>query len=85
MEASARGLPVIIFRPGTISGHSITGASNRTDSYNRLLETFVQIGCYPENSAVMNLVPVDFVSKFMCHIITHNSPIGSGSIYRIHF
>lgn len=81
MEASNKGLSTLIFRPGTICGHSITGALNVTDYYNRLMMTCVQLGKYPKQEEEQNenklyispsiqLCPVDFATKGIAYLIS---------------
>lgn len=66
--AADRGLPVIIFRPGTISSHTMTGACNSADYYVRLISTFVQLESYPKTNSTISLIPIDYVSKAILHI-----------------
>jgi nucleoside-diphosphate-sugar epimerase/SAM-dependent methyltransferase/acyl carrier protein len=47
MAARSRGLPVSIYRPGMVSGHSKTGASKTDDLTCRLIEGFIQMGSAP--------------------------------------
>lgn len=46
-EARKRGMPVKIYRPGTISGHSQTGSTNTYDLLNALIVESLQLGCAP--------------------------------------
>jgi thioester reductase-like protein len=71
----SRGLPVRVYRPGTISGHSRTGFSNRNDFVNRLLCGMVQLGSYPREAASseVNMCPADFVAKAIVGISLSSS------------
>jgi thioester reductase-like protein len=60
-----RKTPISIYRPGRISGHSQTGACNSSDSVYRLLAGCVQLGCAPDRDKLMNVAPVDYVSRAM--------------------
>ena len=63
-EAGKRGLPVKVYRPGTISGHSITGSANTYDLLNALIAESISLGCAPDvDGWLTEMTPVDFVSK----------------------
>lgn len=65
-KARATGLEAIVLRIGTISGHSITGALNPTDTINRFLKSTMQLQKIPNPSAeidrLASLAPVDWVA-----------------------
>lgn len=63
-----RKIPITIYRPGRISGHSQTGACNSSDSLCRLLAGCVQLGCVPDADKLMNVAPVDYVSRAIVHL-----------------
>jgi len=53
-------------RPGTISGHSGTGASSSTDFLNRFLKCILTLKCAPSHpQAFWSMTPVDFVSQII--------------------
>jgi thioester reductase-like protein len=62
-EARSRGLPVTIFRPGHITGHSRTGVCNAQDFFHTLILACWQIGSAPNLKDGMDVTPVDFVSQ----------------------
>ncbi len=66
--AFSRGIPVCIYRPGTIIGHSLTGASQKSDLVARLIKGLIQMGNAPELNLNMSLTPVDYVSKAIIHL-----------------
>jgi amino acid adenylation domain-containing protein/thioester reductase-like protein len=70
VEARSRGLPVSIYRPGRITGHSRTGVSNDGDLFSRILKTCIQLGKVPllDPSAAIDMVPVDYVSQALVHL-----------------
>ncbi|MBE9162159.1 non-ribosomal peptide synthetase [Tychonema sp. LEGE 06208] len=74
--ARYRGIPVSIYRPGRISGHSQTGACNSSDSLYRLLAGCVQLGCVPDGNWMMNVAPVDYVSRAIVHLSRQKESIG---------
>jgi amino acid adenylation domain-containing protein/thioester reductase-like protein len=68
-EAAGRGLPVRVYRPGNISGHSVTGASNPRDFLGALIAESLRIGSAPEIEGWrMEMTPVDFVAATICHL-----------------
>lgn len=71
-----RGIPVSIYRPGQISGHSKTGASNTNDLMCRLFKAFVLLGNAPQMDWIMDLAPVDYVSSAIIHLSQQKESIG---------
>ena len=61
-EAGRRGLPVRIYRPALISGHSRTGAFNPDDLLSLLVRGCVRMGTAPDLDWVLDCLPVDVVS-----------------------
>jgi amino acid adenylation domain-containing protein/thioester reductase-like protein len=75
-NAQTQGLPVSIYRPGFIQGHSHNGVSNTEDLFCRLLIGNIQLGLYPDFPHKYWLpVPIDYVSKAMAHIVL-TQPVG---------
>ena len=64
-QAADRGLPVTVFRPGPISGHSKTGVFNRQDFLYRLVLGYMESGMAPDGAMHLDPLPVDFVSQAM--------------------
>lgn len=60
--AARAGVPVAVVRPGMITGHATSGHSNATDFVNRYLSSVVQLGCYIDEEAILDLSPVDWVA-----------------------
>jgi thioester reductase-like protein len=67
-QAHARGIPASIYRPGMITGHSQTGASQQGDLIDRLIKGLIQLGSAPELDLNLSLTPVDYVSQAMIHL-----------------
>jgi len=77
-EARAAGLPVSIYRPGFIQGHSATGIGNADDLLCRLWVGNVRMGMYPDFPNKYWLpVPVDYVAAAMAHIVLTQRPGGN--------
>lgn len=66
--ARSRGIPVSIYRPGRISGHSQTGFSNPDDLFFRLIRGCIQLGNAPLLDTALDLTPVDYVSKAIVYL-----------------
>jgi amino acid adenylation domain-containing protein/thioester reductase-like protein len=62
MQAMERGIPCAIYRPGLVSGHSVTGAWNTDNLISSMTRACVLLGSVPNLDAMVNIVPVDFVS-----------------------
>jgi amino acid adenylation domain-containing protein/thioester reductase-like protein len=76
MTAYSRGLPVSIYRPSNIMGHSQTGICQNNGFVARMLKGCIQMGIAPELEALLNLVPVDFVSRAIYHLSRQQKPCG---------
>ncbi|MCC6498806.1 MAG: amino acid adenylation domain-containing protein [Anaerolineales bacterium] len=62
MQAIERGIPCAIYRPGLVSGHSVTGAWNTDNLISSMTRACVLLGSVPSLDVMVNIVPVDFVS-----------------------
>lgn len=68
--AQERGLPTCIYRPVRIMGHSQTGTGNDlSDVLPLLLKACILIGKYPTFDIRVTMVPVDFVSRSIVHLM----------------
>ena len=74
--AASRGLPVSIYRPGTITGDSRTGISNLDDFTCRYIKGCVELGQVPNLDEEMNIVPVDYVSGAVVHLSLRKESAG---------
>jgi amino acid adenylation domain-containing protein/thioester reductase-like protein len=66
--AKSRGLPVTIFRPGFVLGHSQTGVSNLNDFMARLIKGCIQMGSFPDLDTTEYFIPVDYASRAIVHL-----------------
>lgn len=66
--ASSRGLPVTIYRPPLIAGHSETGVSNTEDFICLMLKGCVQMRSFPDIDYWLDMSPVDYVSKAIVYL-----------------
>jgi len=74
--ARERGLPVCIYRPSRISGHSQTGVFNPNDFLYKLIIGCVQLGSVPDKDIWENIVPVDYVSSAIIHLSKQKESLG---------
>ncbi len=76
MAAGARGLPVCIYRPHRITGHSRSGASNRDDLASRVMQVCLQLGIVPDIDGILEMTPVDYVSQAIVHLSRRQESYG---------
>ena len=74
-EAGARGLPVRIYRPALISGHSVTGAFNRDDLISALVRGCVEMGTAPDLDWKLDCEPVDSVATAIVGLSKAPGPV----------
>ena len=60
--SAARGVPVTLYRPARITGHSESGACNTEDFLFRMLKGCVQLRAYPAFNWLERAAPIDFVA-----------------------
>ncbi|MBX6763493.1 MAG: non-ribosomal peptide synthetase [Rubrobacteraceae bacterium] len=76
-QAAERGLPVSVYRPGNISGHSESGASNPHDLLTTLLAGSLQTGLAPRAADwSLEMSPVDFVAGAILQLADDPEAIG---------
>ncbi|OTA19319.1 amino acid adenylation enzyme/thioester reductase family protein [Xenorhabdus beddingii] len=66
--ARKRGVPVSIYRPGLILGHTRTGAAQGNDYLVASLKGYLTMGFYPDHALLLDIVPVDYVAASLVHI-----------------
>ncbi|WP_442509431.1 thioester reductase domain-containing protein [Novipirellula sp. SH528] len=67
-EARRRGLPVTIYRPGHVTGHSETGIANVDDLLHQIVRACLLVGAAPFRDFELDVTPVDFVSKAIVYL-----------------
>ncbi|MEL6468401.1 MAG: thioester reductase domain-containing protein [Cyanobacteria bacterium J06623_4] len=75
-QARDRHLPVTIYRPGPLSGHSQTGVFNPNDFLYRLMQGYLQSGMAPQGNLPLDLLPVDFAAKAIIYLSKQPSALG---------
>jgi thioester reductase-like protein len=83
-RASRLGLPVMIYRLGSICASTKTGACNRNDLYTLLFATMMKTSCYPQTLVNARLygLPVDFTAKSIVYL-SRVQPDLYGKIYHV--
>jgi thioester reductase-like protein len=93
--ARSRGLPIAIYRPGVLSGHSRTGIGNVRDMVWSLIKSSIQMRSYPTTGHHLDVTPVDYVARAIVHLslqptsldrlfqLPHPSPPPFREVYRI--
>jgi amino acid adenylation domain-containing protein/thioester reductase-like protein len=71
-----RGLPVSIYRPARISGHSQTGVFNANDFLYRLIIGCVQMGSAPEGNLNEDMIPIDYASQAIVYLSQQKQTFG---------
>ncbi|HEY9768531.1 MAG TPA: thioester reductase domain-containing protein [Coleofasciculaceae cyanobacterium] len=66
--ASDRGIPVTIYRPPFISGHSKTGLWNSDDIICRIIKGSIQIGFIPNLDYYLDMSSVDYVCQSIVYL-----------------
>ncbi|HVB61916.1 MAG TPA: thioester reductase domain-containing protein, partial [Ktedonobacteraceae bacterium] len=76
--ARSRGLPVAIYRPGRITGHSQTGAWRADDVLCRMIKGCIQLGSSPifEDDETLEMTPVDYVSQAIVALARRKAALG---------
>ena len=80
-QAGARGIPYAIYRPGLVSGHSISGAWNTDNLISSMTRACILLGSIPALDVIVNIVPVDFVSASIIHL--SRDPENFGKVYHL--
>jgi thioester reductase-like protein len=68
LQARDRGLPVTIYRPGEVSGHSKTGMCVPQHFIYAILAGSIQMQSLPIANCLIDLTPVDYVAEAMVYL-----------------
>ena len=75
-KARDRGVPVTIYRPVNIGWHTKTGVFNDKDLACGILGGCLEMKAFPELDMVVNIVPIDYVTRAMLHLSGQFDSIG---------
>jgi thioester reductase-like protein len=68
-QASARGIPVVVYRPGLIAGPGDTGYCKLDDLFPRLVKGCIQLAAAPEvRQSAIEMMPADHLSAAVVHL-----------------
>lgn len=76
LQASARGLPVSIYRPYEVTGTTAEGIWNTDTMMCALFATIAETGVAPDVALPLDFVPVDVTAEALVHLVTHEPPRG---------
>eukprot|EP01126_Amoeba_proteus_P060712 TRINITY_DN8064_c0_g1_i8.p1 TRINITY_DN8064_c0_g1~~TRINITY_DN8064_c0_g1_i8.p1 ORF type:complete len:998 (-),score=214.16 TRINITY_DN8064_c0_g1_i8:325-3318(-) len=72
--------PLIIVRLGTITGHSISGVTNKDQFINRYIAGIISLGYAPDLSNTLDMLPVDYCVTAMYQL---SNPKNFGKIFHL--
>lgn len=75
-NARARGVPVAVYRPGLIMGHTTTGATQTNDYLLVGLKGYIDIGMLGEPNIMIDFVTVDYVASAIVHLSRQRESLG---------
>jgi thioester reductase-like protein len=81
LQARARGLPVSIYRPGLITGHSRTGLCKSDDLTLAAARLCIDLGILPTLDISLDLIPVDYTAAAIVHL--SRQPTSAGRIFHL--
>jgi amino acid adenylation domain-containing protein/thioester reductase-like protein len=76
IAARSRGIPTCIYRPGMLTGHSQTGASQTNDLMCRIIKGIIQLQAAPNLNQWVNLTPIDYASKAIVYLSRQQKSLG---------
>ncbi|MFE9581040.1 amino acid adenylation domain-containing protein [Nocardia sp. NPDC006044] len=80
-QAGERGIPIGIYRPGTISGDLRAGVNSADDSFWNMVRAAAILGLAPDvGDATVSLVPVTYVARAIVELALHPR---SESVYHL--
>ncbi len=75
--AKARGIPVSVYRPGLLLGHSVTGVTNPDDFISRIIRGCLEVGCYPQlEEERIQLTSIDYASAAIVALSLKDENLG---------
>ena len=80
-EARQRGLPVTVYRPGEVSGHSVTGRCVLDHFMFAIMKGSFQMKVFPDVKCMMDMAPVDYVAAAFA--VLSMDPRAAGGTYHL--
>jgi amino acid adenylation domain-containing protein/thioester reductase-like protein len=81
IEAASRGLPISIYRPSNVMGHSKTGFCQLSDFIVKMIKGCIQMEAAPQVDALLNLVPIDYACQTIIYLSQQEKP--NGKVFHI--
>ncbi|XP_069130390.1 uncharacterized protein [Argopecten irradians] len=81
-RADQRGIPVVIYRLGNMSGDMKQAYWNPQDLTLLMLKVITRLGAAPDVDWLVEMTPVDFAAKFLVRM-TYNLSTALGKVYHI--
>jgi amino acid adenylation domain-containing protein/thioester reductase-like protein len=75
--ARARGQPVTIYRPGLITGDSVSGRYPSGDLFTHFLRLAVLLEVVPDRALAIDLTPVDFVASAISELVANGDGVNA--------
>lgn len=75
-RAAERGLPVCIYRPGMVTGHSESGHSNTADMFCRFVKSIIQLQQAPDLDLMLDMTPVDYATRAIVQLSLQPEQLG---------
>jgi amino acid adenylation domain-containing protein/thioester reductase-like protein len=75
-QGAERGLPICIYRPGMVTGHSQTGHANPKDIFCRFVKSLIQLRQAPNLNLMIDMTPVDYLSRALVHLSLQPQSLG---------
>jgi thioester reductase-like protein len=79
--AKERGIPVTVYRPGTITGHTETGACNEADFLYRFIRGCVGMHSAPDIEMTVDIMPVDYAAAAIVELSCRSN--GDDSVFHL--
>ncbi|MGK5544758.1 amino acid adenylation domain-containing protein, partial [Streptomyces sp. URMC 127] len=85
--ARGRGVPAVIYRPGRVSGHTVTGACTTGDALWTMVRAIIELRAAPDRTVRdglrfdVDLVPVDHVAATVVHL--GRQPESEGTVFHV--
>lgn len=67
-RAEDRGVMGTIYRPGLVTGHSVTGDTSTSDLFMPLLRAVVAVGSAPDQAEAVPMEAADLVARYITHL-----------------
>ena len=81
LEARERGLPVTIYRPGEVAGHSVTGRCALDHFMWAIVKGSIQMEAFSEMKSPLDIAPIDYIAAAIA--VLSADPRATGGTYHL--